>query len=329
MPTSRLALITAAALLTAALASAQMGVVVQPPQNPQQQQQQQAPALPPQTAAALAGPAGGNTGVIPLSLQNASLTQVVDLLAQNLKINYLIDPKVKGNVILNSYGDAKEMDYKSLLETILRINGAGMFKVGNLWRIVNLNEMPHQPLEPETLTKDTPADDQLMLNLLFLKYTTVDELVKVLKEFVGENAVMVSYPPANLLFIQDNRRSMKRTMELVSLFDSNEFANQRVKLFDVKNGKPSDIAKELDTVMKSIALTDKASPVKFLPVDRINLLIGVAPNPGVFDTVETWLRKLDVPIKVTAGAVDTYVYSLRYQRAECIAMSLMQLYGGL
>ena len=204
-----------------------------------------------------------------------------------------------------------------------------MVKVGNLWRIVPLSDMPHQPIEPETLTKDTPSDDQLMLNLLFLKYTTVDELVKVLKEFVGENAVLVPYPAANLLFIQDNRRSMKRTMELVALFDSNEFANQRVKLFDVKNGKPSDIAKELDTVMKSISLSDKNSPVRFLPVDRINLLIGVAPNPGVFDTVETWLRKLDVPIKVTAGAVDNYVYSLRYQRAECIAMSLMQLYGGL
>src|SRR5882724_6513522 len=146
MSRPRPVLIAASILLAAGVAAAQqMGVPTPTPKSPQQQQQQpQVPApLPPQTAAALAGPAG-NSGVIPLSLQGASLTQVVDLLAQNLKINYLIDPKVKGNVILNSYGEAKEMDFKSLLETILRINGAGMVKVGNLWRIVPLNEMPHQ-----------------------------------------------------------------------------------------------------------------------------------------------------------------------------------------
>ena len=75
----RLAQIAASLPLIAALASAQMGVPAQQPQNPQQQQQAPPPPLPPQTAAALSGPAG-STGVIPLSLQGASLTQVVDLL---------------------------------------------------------------------------------------------------------------------------------------------------------------------------------------------------------------------------------------------------------
>lgn len=315
----------AAALLAPAGLAQQMG---RPAPGTEQQAQQQTQQLAPPPTQTLAVAPGSNT-VVPLSLQNASLVQVVDLLAQHLKLNYIIDPKVRGNVFLNSYGEVKDLDPKALLDTVLRINGAGMVKVGNIWRIVQLSDMPHQPMTPETAGKDVNADDQVVLNLLFLKYTTVDELVKVLKEFVGENAVLVPYAPANLLFIQDNRRSMRRTMELVSLFDSDQFANQRVHLFEVKNGKPSDIAKELDNVMKSIALNEKNAPVKFLPVDRINLLIGVAPNPGVFDTVEGWLRKLDVPLKVTAGAVDNYVYSLRYQRAECLAMSLMMLYGSL
>ena len=32
---------------------------------------------------------------------------------------------------------------------------------------------------------------------------------------------------------------MRRLMELISLFDNEQFANQRMKLFEVKNGKPS------------------------------------------------------------------------------------------
>ena len=49
-----------------------------------------------------------------------------------------------------------------------------------------------------------------MLNLVFLKYVTVDELVKVLEEFKGENATIRTYAPANLLFILDSRRNMRR-----------------------------------------------------------------------------------------------------------------------
>jgi general secretion pathway protein D len=281
-----------------------------------------APGQPPVGGAIGAGGIYGG-----LTLQNASLTEVIDLLARQLKINYILDPRVRGSVILNTYGDAKNIDPRSLLDTVLRINGFTMIKTGDIHRIVPMGEALHQPIEPQVNAREFPADDQVMLNLVFLKFTTVDELAKILTEFTGENAKMLSYSPANLLFILDNRRNMKRTMELIQLFDSDSFANQRVHLFEVKNGKPTDLAKELENIMRSISLNDKTSPVRFLPVDRINLLIGIAPNPGVFTTVEEWLKKLDVPVKITAGAVDNYVYRVRYQRGECLAPALMMLYN--
>jgi general secretion pathway protein D len=65
-----------------------------------------------------------------------------------------------------------------------------------------------------------------------------------------------------------------------------------------------------------------------MPIDRINTIIAVAPNPGIFPEVEKWLKKLDVPMKVTAGSIDNYVYRLKYSRAEIVGMAIMQLYGG-
>src|SRR5205085_2311626 len=110
---------------------------------------------------------------------------------------------------------------------------------------------------PEVNGSTAPEDDRTMLNLLFLRYATVDELAKLLNEFLGEHGKMWSYPPANLLLIQDTRRNMKRLMDLVGLFDSDTFASQRVKLFEVKNSRPSDIAKELEGVLRGISLNDK------------------------------------------------------------------------
>ena len=264
-----------------------------------------------------------------LSLNNASLTEVVDLLARQLKINYVLDPRVKGGVILNTYGETKNIDTRSLLETILRINGYGIVKQGELYRIVPLAIASHLPVPIERVTDPDKIadDDQTMLNLVFLKYVTADELEKVLSPFLGESAQAYTYAPANLIFLLDSHRNMRRLMELVSLFDSDTLANQRVHLFEVRNGQPSDVVKEVDSIVKSIALNDKNAPIKFIPVNRINTIIAIAPNPGAFVEVAKWIEKLDVPAKITAGAVDNYVYRVKYGQAPLLAYAIMMLYG--
>jgi general secretion pathway protein D len=286
----------------------------------------QAPVPPPAATAPQAAapklPPMGN-----MNLDNASLTAVIDQLAQRLKLNLIVDPAVKGQITLNTYGDTSNIDPRNLLELILRINGFGLVQDGEIYRVIPLKSITHMPLHPEINQKNIPEDEQTILNLVFLKYVNVDELTKVLREFSGENSDMIPYAPANLLFLLDSRRNMRRTMELIAQFDSDVFANQRVRLYEVKNVKPSDLGKDLDNIFKSISLDAKSSPVRFIGVDRINTLIAVASNPGVFDNVADWLKKLDVPVKITAGSIDNYVYRVVYGRAECLAQALNELFN--
>lgn len=308
------------------------------PQTPQQQpaQQpgaQQANPTKPQAPAATAPaqPAGPPTTYGGLSLNNVSLTEVIDLLAHQLKINYILDPRVKGGVILNTYGETKDVDTRSLLETILRINGFGMVKQGDLYRIVPLAEISHLPVPPEKNSDPDKIadDDKTMLNLVFLKYMSSSELIKVLQPFIGENASIYEYAPANLLLILDSDRNMRRLMKLIAEFDSSALVNQRVRVFQVKNSRPSDLAKELDGIVKSISLSEKNSPIKFLPIDRINSIIAVSSNPGAFEGVQGWIDKLDTPVKAAAGGVSDYVYRVRYGDAQAIGCSIQALYGQL
>jgi general secretion pathway protein D len=282
-----------------------------------------APAQPAQNAAPSAPP---NALVGGMSLQNVNLLEVVDSLARELKINYIMDKRVNGGVTLNTYGEIRTMDKRALLDTILRINGAAMVQAGDVYRIVPLADVARMPLKPEVDAQNIPEDDRPMLNLVFLKYANVDELSKLVGEFLGPEGKAWPYPPANLLLVLDSRRNMHRTMEMISLFDSDVLAKQRVKLFDLRNSKPSDMAKELEGLLKSMSLSKDLSSVKFVPVDRINTLIAVAPNPGVFDQVSEWIDKLDVKVKNPAGKVDTYVYRVKYSQAQQLAFSIMMLY---
>ena len=296
------------------------------PAKPAQTPPQQAPQTQPAQQANPA-PLADNT---PLLLNNVSLTEMIDLLAKRLRINFILDPGVKGSVTIYTYGEVKPVDLMPLMETILRINNYAMVQVGDLYRIVPIAGVSKLPIEPQINAdpKTLPDDERMVLNLVFLKYSTARELDGLIAPFLGEGASHSFYEPANLLMIEDNSRSMRRTMELIGMFDSDAFAGQRVKLFEVENSRPSDLVKELDQVFKAYALSDKQGSVKFLPVDRINVVIAVAPNPGIFTQVESWIKKLDIPVKVTAGATNNYVYRLRYQRAETVAMAVMALYTG-
>src|SRR5882724_85762 len=293
----------------------------QPPAPP-------APAQPPATtpAAAPAQPAAGTLGG--LNFFNVSLVEVIDILAQKLKINYILDPRVNGKVTINTYGEIKPVDVRQLLETILRINGAAIVQVGDLYRIVPVADIGRLPISPRASGSEIPANsDEEVLSLIFLKYASVADMKTLIDPFLGEGSKLIVYDPANLLLFLDNARNMRRTMELIALFDNDTFATKRVRLFQVEHGRPSDVVKELETVFKAFAMSEKTSAVRFMPIDRINTIIAVAPNPEVFAEVQKWVAKLDVPVKVTAGSIDNYVYRLKYGCAESLAGAVMQLYG--
>ena len=128
-----------------------------------------------------------------LQVENASLTEVIDILARQLKINYIIDPRIKGTVTVKTYGELRAIEPRSLLDTILRVNGAAMVQVGDLYRIVPLADASRLPLRPQVNPQTIPEDEQVSLNLIFLKYATVVELSKLLEKFVGEGATMIIY----------------------------------------------------------------------------------------------------------------------------------------
>src|ERR1035437_7665451 len=326
--------LAASAVLSAQVAPSRVIGPPDPPQQPQQPQQQPPqPAQPgasqPQNAPATNAPRLTDSGAF--MMPNASLTEMIALLAERLKINYILDPAVKGSVSIFTYGEIKSVDYMPLLETILRVNGDAMVKVGDMYRIVPVNRINQLPLSPlvNMDPKTLPDDERMVMNLMFLKYATATEIQNLVKPFLGEGAFVSVYEPANLLLIEDNARSMKRTMELIALFDSDQFAGQRVRLFDVENSRPSDLQHELDQIFKAYALSDKAAgSVKFIPVDRINTIIAVAPNPGIFTQVESWIGKLDIAVKSSSGSVNSYVYRLKYARADTVAMAIMALYSG-
>ncbi len=169
-----------------------------------------------------------------------------------LKVNYIIDPKVKGRVNFRSVSPVAKEDVMPLMEVILRLNGIGVIEDGGLYRIIPIGDMPREPAAVgigREAGKITVAGLGL-LQVVPLKFIPSSEMIRVLTPFLSTNAVMVDVPKINYIIIVDTDANVKRLLQLVDIFDSEQLKQIKPQVFvyPVRNGKAKDVAALLQQI---------------------------------------------------------------------------------
>lgn len=285
------------------------------------------PAQAPQPAPPPAQPAG--EAAIALNLENADLYQVLRIIGTELRINYVIDPAVKGTVNINTAGQVTRADLFSLLQTILHINGAMAVKTDGYYRIVPVQDAKQLPLplvyakEPEA----PPAPEQpLTLHVQPMRFVAAAEMSKILTPFMSAGGQIVIQEQGNILLIMETPAKLRQLGEIIGLFDSPVFSRQRVKLFPVTNNLAKNIISELQSIFSGYGLSASASAIRFLPLERLNAILAISPAPEVFAEVEEWIRRLDQPTPDVG--LRNFVYMVQNAKASDLRDILIELYGG-
>lgn len=260
------------------------------------------------------------------NFRDASLLDVVDILARRLQINYVVDPAVPdGSVTVNTYGALGEADLFPLLETILRMNGAAAVRVGNTVRIVRLDDAPRMPIDARQDGADLPEDERLVLNVIRLRHASAAELSEILEPFLGPGGRYAVVDSANALLVLDNSRNMQRTMDLVELFDAEELVDQKMRLFVIENSLATTLASELEEIFQTIPSAARHDAIRFLPLPRIGALLAVSASEQHMDEAAAWIQQLDQ--SAVSGGRRNFVYRAQYGEAANLAATLQQLYS--
>ncbi|MGB7622806.1 MAG: type II secretion system secretin GspD [Terriglobia bacterium] len=263
-----------------------------------------------------------------LVFNNADLIQVVQVIANLLHLNYVLDPAVKGTVTITTMGDISSADLMQILQTLLRINGASAIQTGNLWQIVPLKSIRQIPVHMEHPgDKPLSPGDEIVTEIIPMQFVAAADMSKLLKEFLSDAGSIISHDRGNILILTDASRNMARLLDLIRTFDSDALQNQRLQLFTVKNNSARSIIEDLKSIFSAYAMSDKDSAIRFVPLDRLNAILVVAPNPASFDVVEQWIDKLDQPAQI--AGIRNYVYHLQYAKSGVIRNLLSELYGSV
>ena len=270
---------------------------------------------------------------IALDFQDADIKEVITALAEIVGINYIIDPKVRGTVNIHTSGEIPVEGVLPILETIFEINNVAAVKVGDIYKIIPIKDAQKQPLIPqlELTPEDPTSSDRIVLQIVPLRYVASQEMEKILKRFLGKGGDIINFAERNILIIVDTAANMQKLLTLIDTIDLSIFDTMHVKFYELEDSEAKDLAKELEDLFNALGLDTKKKKggggevVRFIPIERLNIVLAVSSMPDIFEKVSEWVEKLDGVREELEEQI--FIYFVENAKAIDIGDIIKELYG--
>ncbi len=266
-------------------------------------------------------------GSVVLNFEGADLREVVrNVLGDILGESYTIDPAVGGQVtIRTTSGIARDALYATL-ETILRMNGATMLKEGGLFKIVPQAAAVRGNVTPQLGSSQRPLPPGFSVQIVPLRYVGARDMIRILEPFAKDAQAVRADELRNLLILSGTERELRHLIETVDMFDIDWMAGMSAGVFVLQNADVKSVMGELDKVIGNPQQSPLAGLLRIVPIERMNALLVISPNPAYLEQAKQWVERLD-----RGGGGDgprLYVYALQNSRAEKVAPLLQQAFSG-
>ncbi|MCJ7686907.1 MAG: hypothetical protein MUO68_21725, partial [Desulfobacteraceae bacterium] len=113
----------------------------------------------------------GKEGQIVFNFDDADLYEVIKTIADLLKINYIVDPGIKGRVTIHTAGGLSKRDLFPVFFQILEANGLTAIKEGSLYKIVPLKDASRMPINSRfgLEGEKVPPSERIIIQIIPLK----------------------------------------------------------------------------------------------------------------------------------------------------------------
>ena len=265
-------------------------------------------------------------GPVVLNFEGADLREVVrNILGDILNQAYTIDQRVGGQVTIRTSSGIPRDALTATLETLLRMNGATMVHEGNIWKIIPQSDAVRGNVTPQlgNTTRALPAG--FSVQIVPLRYVGVAEMLKILEPFAKDAQAVRADVTRNLLILSGTETELRHMMETIDTFDIDWMSGMSAGVFTLHNADVKSVSQELDKLIGDRSTSPFTGILRIIPIERMNALLVISPNPEYIDQAKKWIERLD---SGTGEGVRFYVYNLQNQRAEHIGALLQQAFTG-
>lgn len=273
------------------------------------------------------------SGEMMFNFQNADVAAVVRTVAEITGRNFLIDPRVKGNItIISTKPVSKAAAYEIFVSALKAQGFTAVEGPGGIVKI--LPEAEAKQGATVQGGSSARASDQWITQVVVVENASATQLVPLLRPLMSAAALLSVYAPGNVLVMTDTASTIRNVLKVISEIDRQ--GRSDITIIPLEHTSAADMAQLVGRFAEGAqvgAVPGQQGGVPgsadqrliIVPDLRTNSLIVRAANPARLAEVRSLVAKLDVTAK--AGGT-THVVYLRYAEAAKLADILRGLLAG-
>src|SRR5262249_52321734 len=242
------------------------------------------------------------------------------LLGDVLKLNFVVDPHVQGNVTLASVGPIPRKDVLPAFESVLRMSNAAIVRDGKLVKIVPIAEAGgHGAMRAGA------GEAGFGVSLVPLRYTSAATVAKTAEGFLSRPGAVRVIPSRNLLLIQGTTAERQSALDMIATFDVEWLRNQAVGVYPLKSTSPETMIAELERIFETGEGGVGQGVVRFQPISRMNAVMVVNKSSKMLADATQWVQRLD---RSDTTGTTLRTYRLKNGNAVRVAKILNDIFVG-
>ena len=262
---------------------------------------------------------------VSLNFVNAEIEAVIKAIGKITGRNFLIDPRVRGNLnIVTNTPVPKSLTFDILLSA-LRLQGYTAVASAGVIKIVPEADAKLHAV-PVGRDGRALAGAGLSTQVFILKNESAAQLVPVLRPLISPNNTVTAYPANNALVVTDYADNLARIARIIASVD---VPQGDLQVIGLKHAAAADLADTVsrllnDTGRGGAGQVDASQHVTVVPEAHSNSLLVRADNPARISAVRQLVAALDRP---GAGG-NIHVVYLKNAEAEDVAETLAAVLSG-
>ena len=257
---------------------------------------------------------------VSLNFKDADIREIVEAVSEATGKNFILDPRVTGNVtLLSAQPMTPDAFYEAFL-SILSVHGYIAVESGNLIKI--LPDATARQFPSPFGTAGAAGPDDLATQVIQVKNVGASQLVPILRPLIPQYGHLVAHTGSNMLIISDRAANLARLVSIIRRIDM--ASDDAIEVIALQNASASDIVRIM-TALTQTARADGAPVTTSLVADaRTNSVLIGGDKSGRL-RLRTLITHLDTPLE---DGGDTRVRYLRYADSETLATKLQSHFTG-
>jgi len=264
---------------------------------------------------------------VALNFRDAEIDSVIGAFGHLLDRAFVIDPRVRGKMTLETPRPVSREQAWRLLQSALRSQGFAVVETGTLTKVVPEAEAKLQSTPVSVAGSPAPAGEQIVTRIFRLNHESATHLVPVLRPLISPNNTVVAYPGNNSLVVTDYAANIERIGRIVATLDGP--ANDEVEVVAVRHAVAGDLAVTVQRLLQQQsgpgAQVDAGQRLTVMADSRSNAILLYSASAAKLGQARAVIAELDRP---SARPGNINVVYLRNAEARKLAETLRGVLGG-